>query len=385
MQAQIAADEMRQREALMAVQSLRFTALLNGSENPCSYEFIKKYCVAAEDGSPALTSLLLLIVDGTVYDATLFAPTHKAGLTIIKKNVGKLDCGEVFHRIHGVNAHQLLEGLRLGTLVGAPASATSLLTVPSPANAQGRKGGVPLKRPVPQRQGCVVFQTRSVTQNTKCITFASPDRLALLPGGHVVVNAPQRDGTVVKRSYTPFEINSTSFCVVVKHYPGGMGSGYLHAVRGGEFVEMSGPVEPEVDAERLAKHSNVVLVAGGTGVAPIFSVAKYLLSPSAPGTPHVYLYACFRDEDDVLLAQELSDLQDAYPGRLDLHFVFSRADVSHFHNRVAFHGRFQERHLKHVVRNADAAVICGPPGFGESAASVLEKKLSIRSTAITIL
>jgi NAD(P)H-flavin reductase len=374
-----ASDELRQRQAIERAERDGWAALFNGSEYPCSFAFITKYCMSPADGAAPLTSQLLLIIDGSVYDATVFAPTHKAGLFIIKKNVGNLNCGEVFHRIHGANAHKQLEGMRLGALVGAPAAA-SLLAVPSAAPG---KGMMPAKKVLPKKKGFVVFETEQVSHNTKRITFAAPERLALLPGGHVMVTAPQKDGTVEKRSYTPYDIQSTTFSLLVKVYPGGKGSGYLNSIRAGEFVEVSDPIEPEVDAQALLKRASVVLVAGGTGVAPIYTVAKHLLSVA--GGPRVHLFACFRDEHDVLLGVQLEHLQEEFPGRLNLHFVFSRADLSRFHNCVAFTGRFNERHIAHVVNAADAAVVCGPPSFGDDVVRVLGNQLSIPSNNVVVL
>lgn len=365
-------EEQSDRQKIERLQEECWRELFKGTENPCSFAFIQKYCVSVGD-TPPLSSLLLLVIDGFVYDATLFAPTHKAGLKIIQKNVGKLNCGEVFHRIHGAGAHAQLETLRIGALVGAPAAAGSTLTVPSVAQKMK-----PISTSASKKKGFVVFETSNVSHNTKRITFASPNRLELLPGGHVMVSSP-----TVKRSYTPFEINATTFSILVKRYEGGHGSGYLHGVRGGEFVEMSDPIEPEVDAEALTRFKSIVLVAGGTGVAPIYSVAKHLLAVS--GGPHVFLFACFRDEHEVLLGQQLEDLQDEFPSKLDLHFVFSRQDLSHYHNRVAFHGRFNPRHLENVVQWADGAVVCGPPSFGDDAVRTLSTKLSMPTSAISVL
>lgn len=198
-----------------------------------------------------------------------------------------------------------------------------------------------------------------------------------------MVSAPQENGTMEKRSYTPYDVRSTTFSLLVKHYAGGKGSSYLHSVRAGQFVEVSDPIEPEVDANALLKRTSVVLVAGGTGVAPIYTVAKSLLEASQG--PRVHLFACFRDERDVLLGEQLEHLHEEFPGRLNLHFVFSQADLSRFHNCVAFHGRFCERHLQHVVTFADAAVVCGPPGFGDSAVRVLSNQLALPPSDVVVL
>lgn len=340
--------EQSARSELKRQEEQEWSTLMNGQFHPRSMAFLTQNCVAAEGKEP---KMFLLVVDGIIYDATSFAPGHKAGANIIKKNSGK-ECGETFNRIHSGGAKQLLKSMEIGPLYGAPAN--KLLGVGGPAPAK--------------KKGFAVLSSATLSANTKAITFATPKRLALPAGGHVMVTTPKGSS----RSYTPYIVNDTSFTMMVKRYPNGEVSSFLHQLKVGDYADVSEPMEPMVAIQDIAAET-IVMVAGGTGVAPLYSMAEHVAR--AEGKQRVIFFACFRNEADALLQEELAAMNDMTYGRVAVHFVFSQADLSRFLSCPAFFGRFSGRHLEEAVQTAGAAIICGPPGFGESASKVISNTL----------
>lgn len=82
----------------------------------------------------------------------------------------------------------------------------------------------------------------------------------------------------IARSYTPLPPNQadetlTSLCLLVRREPQGEVSTYLHRLHLGDTVELRGPHNEFEIPENV---SNILFIAGGTGIAPALQVAHTL-------------------------------------------------------------------------------------------------------------
>lgn len=118
----------------------------------------------------------------------------------------------------------------------------------------------------------------------------------------------------------------------VRRVPGGKVSGYVsESLRLGERVTVEGPfgsahLRPEHDRPLL-------LLAGGSGLAPILSILRTI---SARGYPHpVHLYHGVRDVRDLYDGEELEQLSAS--GSLSLHWVLSSSETPGAHRRGLVH------------------------------------------------
>jgi cytochrome-b5 reductase len=244
------------------------------------------------------------------------------------------------------------------------------------AEIEAAKGG---------RQGRVVHGVKRMSHNTIVVTFEGP--LLLTPGGHVTI----RSDSGFSRNYTPFLVGKDSFSVAIKQYKGGKVSTYLHErVRPGDFVTMSAPIEPLFDVTSSfhgEANKTFAIVAGGTGIAPVYSMAKYVVDlPN--NQSRVVLFACFRNEEEVLLGEALAALVAQAPHLVTVYFVFSKAQstgLESFLGIPVLHGRFQAAHCKRRLEEASCAVICGPPGFGPAVADVVEQNVNVKPDDVTIM
>jgi ring-1,2-phenylacetyl-CoA epoxidase subunit PaaE len=157
--------------------------------------------------------------------------------------------------------------------------------------------------------------------------------------------------------------------ITVKRVEGGLVSNYLadHADEISEW-EIEGPLGVFTADEACFNKEQVLLIGGGSGITPLFSMAKSLLHGSAAKVGIVY---ASREEENTLFFGELSALEAAFPSRLQVYYAFSR----HERDQKASCGlyineRLNRLLLKKMIRSLageDAAqaswFVCGPEGL----------------------
>ncbi|CAG6398705.1 ferredoxin--NADP reductase [Streptomyces cocklensis] len=215
-----------------------------------------------------------------------------------------------------------------------------------------------------------------LAEDAVAVTLAVPEPLAGAfahqAGQHVVVRHRQ-GGTEIRRSYSvcppPFARDRLRL-VVRRASPDGFGAYALGGLAVGDRLDVSPPAGSfRLEAAPGAHH---VLVAGGTGIAPLLAMAAAALGDD-PGCRVSLLYAS-RDAAGVLLAEELADLKDAHLGRLAVLHVLSRerreADL--------LSGRIDRDRLWRLLAPLGADVggttvfyLCGPWGLVEVAREAL--------------
>ena len=155
------------------------------------------------------------------------------------------------------------------------------------------------------------------------VTFDVPaelaDRYAFRPGQSLTVRRPS-DGADERRTYSICAPAGERPRIGVREVPGGLVSIWLvHGVRPGDEVDVAPPTgtfTPDLDA--AGRH---VLIAAGSGITPVLSIAASLLR--RPDAQVSILYGN-RRADTVMFAEELADLKDAHPSRLELVHLLSR-------------------------------------------------------------
>jgi ring-1,2-phenylacetyl-CoA epoxidase subunit PaaE len=179
------------------------------------------------------------------------------------------------------------------------------------------------------------------------------------------------DGREERRSYSICAPEGAAPRIGVREVPDGLFSTWLvHQVRPGDEIEVSTPTgtfTPDLDAP-----GHHVLIAAGSGITPVLSIAASVLhNPAATVT---VLYGN-RRTDTVMFADELADLKDRYPARLDLMHVLSREP----REAELFTGRLDAAKLRALLAllpeagHVDHWWLCGPFGMVEDARQVLQQ------------
>ena len=196
-----------------------------------------------------------------------------------------------------------------------------------------------------------------LSSTTAAFTVEIPNRaeLAFLPGQYVNVGVP---GTDVTRSYSfssAPEEEQLSF--LVKYTPGGVMSQYLtDRARVGDELSFTGP-----NGSFFLRESNrpILLLAGGTGLAPILSILRTLRADGSKRPAHL-VYGVTTDEDLV----ELDTIEELAAELGTLTWDYCVADPSSSApNKGYVTGLLGPEHLY----GGDVAVyLCGPPPMVEA-------------------
>lgn len=201
-----------------------------------------------------------------------------------------------------------------------------------------------------------------LTDDAVAITFEVPEELreayAFRPGQHLTLVGD--DG--VRRSYSLCVAPSSGrWRIGVKQLAGGAFSeGVLPGLSVGDTLQVmtpSGTFGPELDP---ATSRTMVGIAAGSGITPMLSIAGAVLE-TEPGS-RVVLVVVNRTQRSVMFADEIADLKDRWPDRMQILHVLSREqqDVE------VLSGRLDGERLRALlpligeVEGVDDWFLCGP-------------------------
>jgi ring-1,2-phenylacetyl-CoA epoxidase subunit PaaE len=204
------------------------------------------------------------------------------------------------------------------------------------------------------------------------VTFDVPGELAedyaFQPGQSLTVRRVV-DSRDERRSYSICAPAGKPLRIGVREVPGGALSGWLtNDVRPGDRIEVQ-PPSGSFTAD-LTKPGRHVLIAAGSGITPVLSIAASALA--SDGSEATLLYGNRRAES-VMFADEIADLKDSYPDRLQLVHVLSREPQE----VELFSGRLDAGRLRRMlpalcdVAGTDHWWLCGPYGMVADAMQVL--------------
>jgi ring-1,2-phenylacetyl-CoA epoxidase subunit PaaE len=207
------------------------------------------------------------------------------------------------------------------------------------------------------------------------VTFAVPPGLAaryeFRPGQSLTLRRVT-GGRDERRSYSICSPAGAAPRIGVREVPGGAISGWLvREVRPGDRIEVQPPAGSfALDDGADAGPARHVLIAAGSGITPVLSIAASVLA--RPGTRATLLYGN-REANSVMFADEVADLKDVYTGRLQLVHVLSREPQE----VELFSGRLDAARLRRLLPvTCDVAAVdhwwlCGPYGMVTDAQAVL--------------
>lgn len=192
---------------------------------------------------------------------------------------------------------------------------------------------------------------------TETFTFAPGQSLTLRRGEE-------------RRSYSICAPAGKAPRIGVREVAGGAISGWLiHQVRAGDLIDVQAPAgsfSPDLTAP--GQH---MLIAAGSGITPMLSIAASVLEAHAEST--VTLIYGNRRSDSVMFADDVADLKDAHPARMRLVHVLSREPQE----VELFSGRLDADRLRRLlpatleVGDVDHFWLCGPFGMVTDAIEVL--------------
>lgn len=214
-----------------------------------------------------------------------------------------------------------------------------------------------------------VAKVDSLTDDSAAVTFDVPPELretfSFAPGQSLTVKRGDD-----RRSYSICAPVGRAPRIGVREVAGGAVSGWLvHETRPGDTLEVQAPAGSFSPDLTVPGHH--VLIAAGSGVTPMMSIAGSVLDAHPDAT--VTLLYGNRRSDSVMFVDDVADLKDAHPARMRLVHVLSREPQE----VDLFSGRLDAAKLRQLlpalgdVASVDHWWLCGPFGMVTDAIQVL--------------
>ncbi len=153
----------------------------------------------------------------------------------------------------------------------------------------------------------------------------------------------------------------------IRRTPGGLCSdGWVFAgLAVGDPVQLTGPYGRFV--LRAARTEPAVLVAGGTGLAPIAAMIRHALLDGGGGPEHLTLYQGARTHDALYDVELFTDLARRFPQRFRYRPCLSEEVAGSFASGLVT----EVLAADHPSLAGHVAYLCGPPGMVEAAMKTL--------------
>ncbi|MGI4850611.1 MAG: cytochrome b5 reductase family protein [Janthinobacterium lividum] len=200
----------------------------------------------------------------------------------------------------------------------------------------------------------------------------------------------------VFRPYTPVHDldERGTLQLMVKQYPKGAASTYMHSLEPGQTLKVRGPL-PGYTWKPSQTPRDVLLVAGGAGITPIYSLTKGVLSNPADRTRIQLLWGVnsFRD---IVLKDELEALEKQRPDRLHVTYAVSGAEGVPDAPRMGAENKYRKGYIDKTVlheaiqrcekgswgdEKGTKVFLCGPPSMEDTIAG---KQGALRKLGVDI-
>jgi len=206
-----------------------------------------------------------------------------------------------------------------------------------------------------------------VNHNTKKLRFKLPeeDMESGLPVASAVITkykGPEMQKPVI-RPYTPIsdvdQKGSVDF--IIKAYPNGPMSQHMHNMEPGQRLDIKGPIPKFQWKPNM--HEHIALIAGGTGITPMWQTARHIFRNPEDKTKVTLIYGNV-SEEDILLKREWEELENTYPQRFRAFYVLDNPPESWQGGK----GHVTKELLKTVLPEPKEGekiklFVCGPPGM----------------------
>ncbi|KAL8260614.1 hypothetical protein R6Q59_028567 [Mikania micrantha] len=212
-----------------------------------------------------------------------------------------------------------------------------------------------------------------LSHNVAKFRFALPKSTSVLGlpiGQHISCRGKDSQGEEVIKPYTPTTLDTDVgyFELVIKMYPQGRMSHHFREMKEGDYMAIRGP------KGRFKYRPGDVrafgMIAGGSGITPMFQVARAILEDESDKTKLDLIYANVT-VDDILLKEELDTLATKYAGRFKVYYVLNQPPEG-WTGGVGFVSK--EMIEEHLPAPAfDIKILrCGPPPMNKAMAAHLE-------------
>ncbi|ESZ98962.1 NADH-cytochrome b5 reductase [Sclerotinia borealis F-4128] len=206
----------------------------------------------------------------------------------------------------------------------------------------------------------------NINHNTKKFRFELPES-DQVSGLHIAsalltkYKGPEMQKPAI-RPYTPTSDESEQGFVdlLVKKYPNGVMSEHMHEMVPGQRLDFKGPIPKYPWSAN--KHDHIALIAGGTGIAPMYQLARAIFNNPADKTKVTLVFANVTEED-ILLKHEFEELENTYPQRFRAFYVLGQPPASWLGGKGFINKELLKTVLPEPKSENVKVFVCGPPGM----------------------
>ncbi len=205
------------------------------------------------------------------------------------------------------------------------------------------------------------------------IKLPEGEEIRFKPGQFIQLKAPIYDGND-EEVYRAYSIASSPgdkehIELFIGYVPGGKCTTYVHKhLKEGDTVQINGPYGDFYFDD--ASDREVILVAAGTGIAPILSILKHMKEYNINRKARFYFGA--RTPDDLFLLDYFKELEESL---YDFKFIPTLSRVTEEHNWTGERGRVNNALDKYLTDSDNKeAYLCGNPAMIDSMVSALMEK-----------
>ncbi|KAI6136185.1 hypothetical protein F5141DRAFT_14210 [Pisolithus sp. B1] len=202
--------------------------------------------------------------------------------------------------------------------------------------------------------------------NTSVFVFELPEgQASLLPIASCVFlkaeDLKDANGKPMARPYTPISPSDLEgeLSFIIKRYETGNVSKYIHSLSPGDTLAVKGP-SPKWPW-KMNEFEEVGLIAGGTGIAPMYQVLQHVLADKNNKTKFKLLFANI-SEVDILLRQQLDAMKKKYPDTFDVVYVLDKPSEKWKGPSGYINSDVIKQHIAPPSLGEKVKVfVCGPP------------------------
>jgi cytochrome-b5 reductase len=135
-------------------------------------------------------------------------------------------------------------------------------------------------------------------------------------------------------------------------------STHLHSLEPGQQLEFKGPIPKYPWSPN--KHSHIALIAGGTGITPMYQLLRAIFKNPEDKTKVTLFFGNIKEED-ILLKKELQDLENTYPQRFRAVYVLENPPESFNGEKGYITKDLLKTFLPEPKEENIKIFVCGPP------------------------
>jgi len=219
-----------------------------------------------------------------------------------------------------------------------------------------------------------VKQVVQETPDAVTLVFEQPETKLRYKSGQFLTLILSINGEKIRRSYSLCSCASADNypAVTIKKVPNGKVSGYVtEQMKEGAMVEVMEPLGTFTFEPDYNKKRNIVLIAAGSGITPVFSILKEVLYQEPLSS--VFLIYGNRKESAVIFKEALGKLERENEDRFKFVSVLSQPENANYVPKGRLNRSFIIKLLEDFNIPLEEAeyFICGPRGMMEEAEDAL--------------